>query len=70
MTIEFKPLPELNRQAFEILSREIGIVDAVRFFSQLWPGSGDYTKERRDLFKDLTFEEYEAEVRGTPPTRS
>lgn len=63
MTIELRPLPEINRQAFEILSREIGVIDTVRFFSQVWPGSGDYTKERRDLFKDLTFEEYEAQVR-------
>ncbi len=67
MNIELKPLPEINRRAFEILSREIGVVDTVRFFSQIWPGAGDYTKERRELFKDLTIEEYGAELQRTPP---
>jgi hypothetical protein len=58
MSVHLKPYPELNRQAFQILSREIGIADTLRFFGQFWAGGGDYTKERKQLFADLTLSEY------------
>ena len=58
MSVHLKPYPELNRQAFQILSREIGIADTLRFFGQFWIGSGDYTKERKHLFANLTLAEY------------
>jgi hypothetical protein len=62
MTVKFTSLPELNRRAYAILSRELGIVDTVRFFGQLGMGTGNYTEERRHLFADLTLEEYRAEL--------
>lgn len=58
MSARLKPIPELNREVFRILSRELGVADTLRFFAQLWAGAGDYTKERRDLFARLTLEEY------------
>jgi hypothetical protein len=44
------PLPELNRKAFAILSRELGVPDTLRFFGQLGLDRGNYTEERRTLF--------------------
>ena len=61
------PLPELNRRAFAILSRELGVPDTLRVFDQLGLGHGDYTKERQSLFENLTIEEVRrgvAELRG------
>jgi len=52
------PLPELNRRAFRILAREMGVPDTLRFFGQFWTGSGDYTQERKLIFEGLTLEEY------------
>jgi hypothetical protein len=58
MTVKLTSLPELNRRAYAILGRELGILDTVRFFGQLNLGVGNYTEERRALFADLTLEDY------------
>jgi hypothetical protein len=62
MSLTLTPLPELNRKAFAILSRELGIPDTLRFFGQLGLGRGNYTEERRTLFADLTLEQFEAGI--------
>ena len=38
-------------------AREMGPADAARFINQVTAGSGDYTEERKELFKDLTVED-------------
>jgi hypothetical protein len=48
---------ELRRRAFEILVRELGYIDAVRFFHQYETGEGDYTKERDAMLPKWTNEE-------------
>ena len=52
-----KPLSELTQQAIDILFKEIGIVNTVRFLNQFTTGYGDYTEERESLLKDLTLDE-------------
>lgn len=58
MTVKMMSVPELNRKAFAILSRELGVPDTLRFFGQLGLGVGNYTEERRELFNGLSLEEY------------
>jgi hypothetical protein len=60
MTAKLATLPELNRRAYAILSRELGVIDTLRFFGQLGLSAGNYTEERRQLFADLTLEGYRA----------
>jgi len=57
------PLAELTRRAIAVLSRELGAADAARFIGQFTTGSGDYTAEREQLFKDLTLGQIAAEIR-------
>lgn len=57
MNVQPKPLSEITRHVIDLLSKEIGIVDTVRFLTQFTTGYGDYTEEREALFKDLTLEE-------------
>jgi len=52
-----KPLSEVTKLAVDVLSKEIGIADTVRFLNQFSAGYGDYTREREILFEDLTLEE-------------
>jgi hypothetical protein len=73
MTVKLTTLPELNRKAFAILSRELGVPDTLRFFGQLGLGTGNYTEERRELFEGLTLEDYrkgiaeaKADTEGAP----
>jgi hypothetical protein len=57
MNTQLKPLSEITQQAIEVLAKEIGLVDTVRFLNQFTTGYGDYTEEREALFKDLTLDE-------------
>jgi len=57
MNTQVKPLSEITRRAIDVLAKEIGIVDTVRFLNQFTTGYGDYTADREALFKDLTLDE-------------
>lgn len=57
MSIELLSIPELNRRTFEVLCREIGPGETLRFLGQFGLGSGNYTRERRGLFADLKIED-------------
>lgn len=57
MSIQPKPLSEVTQQAIDLLFKEIGIVNTVRFLNQFTTGYGNYTEEREALFKDLTLDE-------------
>ncbi len=62
MTVEIKPLVEINRRALRVLYQELGVVDAVRFLRQFTVGFGDYTKERREIFAGKTLNEIVEEI--------
>ena len=64
MSKAIRPLAEVNRQAREILIREMGVVDALRFLSQFRSGSGDYTKERGQWLGDLSLEQIVSAIKA------
>lgn len=66
MTVPVKPLSEITRHAIDLLSKEMGIVDTVRFLNQFTMGYGNYTEEREALFKDLTLDEILAAMKKAP----
>ena len=70
MSVEIRPLSEINQQATEILVREMGIVDALRFFSQFSSGAGDYTKERKQWLDNLSLEQITSEIKAKRQQRS
>lgn len=70
MNVQVKPLNEITKQAIELLSKEMGIVDTVRFLNQFTIGYGDYTEEREALFKDFTRDEILSAVKSASSRRS
>jgi len=66
MNIQTKPLNEITRNAIDLLAKEIGIVDTVRFINQFTTGYGNYTVEREALFKDMTLDTILAEIKKAP----
>lgn len=70
MNVQTRPLSEITRHAIDLLSKEMGIVDTVRFLNQFTTGYGDYTEEREGLFKDLTLDEILATVKKPPNQRN
>jgi hypothetical protein len=66
MNVQEKPLSEITRNAIDLLSKEMGIVDTVRFLNQFTTGYGNYTEEREALFKDMTLDEILAAINKAP----
>jgi hypothetical protein len=63
MVIETRPLAEITQDALRILSREMGIVNTLRFVSQFTVGYGNYTEEREQLFADMTLDDMVSEIK-------
>ena len=57
MTIPLKALAEINQEAVQILSREIGLANTIRFINQFTTGMGNYTEERRELFAGMELDD-------------
>ena len=66
MNVQPKPLSDITKQAIDMLTKEIGIVDTVRFLNQFTTGYGNYTEERDALFKDLTLDEILSTMKKGP----
>jgi len=66
MTVQTKPLAEVTRRAIEILSRELGAADTLRFMGQFTSGYGDYTEERDALFGQTTLDDLLSEIKAAP----
>jgi hypothetical protein len=47
MSRDVKTLDEIRIQGFEVLVKNLGPADAIRFIQSYTHGSGDYTKERK-----------------------
>jgi len=65
--MEMDPLLQLNRRVIEILLRELGEAETMRFLSQMNRGSGNYTEERRELFEKLSLEKIREGIRNLRP---
>lgn len=63
MTQQVKPLTEITHEAIQVLCKEIGIVNTIRFINQFTTGSGNYTAEREQLFGDLSLGEVVSEIK-------
>ncbi|MFN0315906.1 MAG: hypothetical protein ACKVQA_12820, partial [Burkholderiales bacterium] len=70
MTQTIRPLAEINRQATDVLVREMGIADALRFLNQFGSGSGDYTKERGQWIDDMSLKQITGEIKAKRTSRT
>lgn len=57
-------LNEINREAFELLYKELGISKTLRFLSQFTLGKGDYTKWKEDIYKGKTVDDLVKEIKS------
>jgi hypothetical protein len=67
MTVRTKPLAEVTQRAIEILCRELGAADTIRFINPFTVGHGDYTSERDVLFAGETLDQIIADIKQTHP---
>lgn len=57
-------LAEIKTKGWMALVRELGYSGATKFILLYEPGKGDYTKERKKLFKGITIEEIVGEIKS------
>ncbi len=69
MSAAATPLTETTHRAIAVLSKELGIVETVRFLTQFGTGFGDYTRERDIILRGLTMDEILSQIRGTHQRR-
>ena len=55
----------MTYRAIEVLFRELGAVDTVRFINQFTTGYGDYTADRDSLFGQESLDQIIAEIKGS-----
>ena len=63
MTAKILPLDKINDEAFRLLMKELGVANTARFIQQFTTGAGNYTEERKELFKDWTLDDVLEETR-------
>lgn len=57
MNTQLKSLNQITQEAIQILAKEMGIADTIRFLNQFSQGYGDYTQERDAMFEGLTLDD-------------
>ena len=57
MNAVIKPIALINENATNILIKEMGVVDTIRFINQFTMGKGNYTEERRMMVDTMTLDE-------------
>ena len=50
-------LYEIRMEGWKALTERLGPAGAMRFMMQYDPGHGDYSKQRHEIFADLTIDE-------------
>jgi len=58
-----KTINSLRKEGWEVLVEKLGVVEATRYILQFRIGAGDYTKERHEIFKDISVEEIIKEMK-------
>ena len=69
MITDTRPLIEINQQAINLLYKELGVIDAVRFLKQFTQGYGNYTQEREEIFANKSLEEIVSEIEKRRKTK-
>jgi len=64
MKVEEHPIDEINRRATDVLVRELGVADTLRFLTQFGGGVGNYTEERAAWLDQLSVAQIADEIRA------
>jgi len=57
MIAQVQPLNEITTKAIQILSKEIGLENTIRFLNQFTTGYGNYTEERKAIYSKMSVAE-------------
>jgi hypothetical protein len=61
-------LYRIRMEGWKALTERLGPAGAMRFMMQYDPGYGDYSKERHDMFAELTLDDLLSTIERVKPT--
>ena len=64
MNLDIQPLDQINNAALDLMLKELGIANTARFLRQFSTGSGNYTEDRREYYKDRTLDDLVREIKA------
>jgi len=64
MAVTVRELEKIRREGLKALKEKLGVEGMIKFIQMYSEGKGDYTKERDELLKDVTIEEFEKFLEG------
>ena len=67
MTVQTRSLTDITRRAIEVLTRELGAADTLRFVNQFTTGLGDYTTEREQMLGEETLDQIISKIKAKSP---
>jgi hypothetical protein len=70
MSANSMSLYQIRIEGWKALTERLGPAGAMRFMMQYDPGHGDYTKERDDIFADVTLDDILKALPRDEPRRS
>ena len=59
MAVTVRELEKIRREGLKALKEKLGVEGMIKFIQMYSDGKGDYTKEREELLKDTTIEDFE-----------
>ena len=59
MAVTVRELEKIRREGLKALKDKLGVEGMIKFIQMYSDGKGDYTKEREELLKDVTIEDFE-----------
>jgi len=54
---------EINKEAFEVLFKELGVSRTIRFINQYSIGKGNYIEMKDKIFNGMTVEDIASEIK-------
>jgi hypothetical protein len=64
MNSEIKTINEISYEAINLLLGKLGAENTLRFLNQFSAGFGDYTKERKILFRNKSLDQLVSEIKS------
>ena len=59
MAVTVRELEKIRREGLKALKEKLGVEGMIKFIQMYSDGKGDYTREREELLKDVTIEDFE-----------
>ena len=59
MAVTVRDLERIRREGLKALKDKLGVEGMIKFIQMYSDGNGDYTREREEILKDTTIDDFE-----------